>query len=120
MSQEGQRQVLGPLTSAWDDPMVEKFHDGVKPMMHCTYCNELTKREWVCNPTKLTSHLVGSSGEGISKCKNIPSLRKQRHQDFLSGKTQQKEERIANRTVMSQQIDNLQDAALEGLSKYIS
>ena len=67
----------------------------------------------------MTAHLVGSSGEGISKWRNIPTLREQRHQDFLSGNTQQKEERITNRTVMSQQIDNLQDAALEGLSKYI-
>ena len=119
MSHDGRIQVFGPLTSVWGDPMVEKFHDGVKPMMRYTYCNELTKREWVCNPTKMTAHLVGSSGEGISKCKNITSLCKQRHQDFLSRKTQQKEERITNRTVMSQQIDNLQDAALEGLSKHI-
>ena len=119
MNHDGRRQVLGPLTSVWDDPMVEKFHDGVKAMMRCTYCNELSKREWVCNPTKMTAHLVGSRGEGISKCKNIPILRKQRHEDFLSGKTQQKETRIANRTVMAQHIDNLQDAALEGLSKNI-
>ena len=67
MSHDKPRQVLDPLNSVWDDPMVEKFHDGVKAMMRCIYCNKLTKRDWVCNPTKMTAHLVGSREGGHFK-----------------------------------------------------
>ena len=60
---------MGPLTSVWNDPMVEKFHDGVKAMMRCTYCNTLSKREWVSNPTKMTAHLGGSRGRAFQNAR---------------------------------------------------
>ena len=86
MSHNGRRQVLGHLTSVWDDPMVEKFHDGVKAMMRCTYCNELSKREWVCNPTKMMAHLVGSRGRAFQNARIFPSFVSNAMKTFYLGR----------------------------------
>ena len=90
MNHDGRRQVLGPLTSVWDDPMVEKFQDGVKAMMRCTYCNELSKREWVCNPTKMMAHLVGSRGRAFQNARIFPSFVSNAMKTFYLGRPNKK------------------------------
>ena len=109
---------IPPLDNVWGGPGIELFCIGEKKMMRCTTCpldvSIAGNNVWVKSSTKLLAHKCGISGQGIQKCKGISKRDRMMFSQLLSGKTQASEQRVQNRSVVTQHINTTQDKAVKG------